>query len=48
MSEGEVIDLFAAASAGAAGAAVAYRRSQYSAQQEKVGKWGDKKVRHTA
>ena len=32
MSEGEVIDLFSAASAGAAVAAVAYRRSQYLAQ----------------
>jgi hypothetical protein len=42
-----VIYLFSAASAGAAVAAVAYRRSQYLAQEE-VGKWGNEKVRHTA
>jgi hypothetical protein len=48
MSEGEVIDLFAAASTGAVGAAVASRRSQYLAQEEEVGKWGNEKVRHTA
>jgi hypothetical protein len=43
-----VIDLFAAASTGAVGAAVASRRSQHLAQEEAVGKWGNEKVRHTA
>jgi hypothetical protein len=43
MSEGEVIDLFAAASTGAAIAAVASSHSQYLAQQEEVGKWGNEK-----